>query len=380
MRDYLLTSNSNVHGLFATSEETDLMMDEARRAMGDLLGCGSDEVAFGANMTTLTFLLAQAIGRELRPGDEVLVTELDHEANRGPWLALTERGVLVREVPVHTSTCTLDWDAFESMLKPGRTRVVALNYASNAVGTVSDVKRAASLARAAGALSVIDAVHYALHGPIDVKDIACDFLLCSVYKFFGPHVGVLYARKPVLEALDTLALRTQEPAAPFKIETGTLNHEGMAGTSAAIEFIADLGARHRQLVADRLPTALSGRRRDVVAGMLSGELHEQPIARFLVEELSALPGVTVYGPPAGHPRTSTVSFTLDGFSAPEVCRALGDKGLFLWDGHFYAVRLVERLGLIQRGGLVRAGIAPYNTMEEAERVVTAVAELARAIR
>jgi cysteine desulfurase family protein (TIGR01976 family) len=380
MRDYLVTSNSNIHGFFATTEETDAMIAGAREALGDFFGCGPDEVAFGANMTTLNFLLAQAIGRELRPGDEILITELDHEANRGPWLHLAERGVLVREVPAHTSTCTLDWDAFESMVKPGHTKVIALNYASNAVGTISDVRRAAALARDAGAISVVDAVHYALHGPIDVKAVGCDFLLCSAYKFFGPHIGVVYARRPVLEALRTLALSTQEPEAPFKLETGTLNHEGIAGAAAAVEFIADYGRHHEELVADAIPPTLEGRRRAIVAGMLASELHEQPIARRLVEELSEVDGVTLYGPPAGHPRTSTVSFTIDGMSAADVCRELGRQGLFLWDGHFYAFKLVDRLGLLDRGGLVRAGLAPYNTMEEAERLIAAVAELAHSVR
>jgi cysteine desulfurase family protein (TIGR01976 family) len=321
-------------------------------------------------------MIAQAIGRELQPGDEILITEIDHEANRGPWLHLAERGVLVREVPVHSSTCTLDFDAFESMLKPGRTKVVAVNYASNAVGTVTDVARVARLARDAGALSVVDAVHYALHGPIDVKAVGCDFLLCSAYKFFGPHIGVAYARRPVLQALRTLALSTQEPEPPFKLETGTLNHEGIAGAGAAVEFIADFGRHHEELVADVVPPGLEGRRHAIVAGMMASELHEQPIARRLVEELADIEGVTVYGPPTGHPRTSTVSFTLAGMGAADVCRVLGEQGLFLWDGDFYARRLVERLGLLERGGLVRAGLAPYNTMEEAERLIAAVAELA----
>lgn len=378
MRDYLVTSNSNIHGFFATTEETDAMIAGARAALGDLFGCGPDEVAFGANMTTLTFLLAQAVGRELQPGDEILITEIDHEANRGPWLQLAERGVLVREVPVRTATCTLDWDAFDSMVKPGHTKVIALNYASNAVGTISDVARACARAREVDALSVVDAVHYALHGPIDVQAVGCDVLLCSAYKFFGPHIGVAYVRYPVLHALRTLALSTQEPEPPFKLETGTLNHEGIAGAAAAVEFIADLGRHHEALVADDLPDGLEGRRRAIVAGMLAGELHERPIARYLIESLSELDGVTVYGPPAGHPRTSTVSFTVDGVHAPDVCRRLGEQGLFLWDGHFYAFKLVERLGLLDRGGLVRAGLAPYNTMDEAERLVAAVAELAGA--
>jgi cysteine desulfurase family protein (TIGR01976 family) len=378
--DYLANHNCNVHGAFVTSEETDAVIQAAHAAGADLLGCHWTEVSYGANMTTLAFLLADALARELRPGDEVLVTQLDHEANRGPWLRLAERGAVVREVPVDLETCTLDWDAFERLVEPGKTRLVAVGYASNAVGTVNDVARAAALAREAGALSVVDAVHYALHGPIDVRAVGCDFLLCSAYKFFGPHVGLMYARKETTELLEPVRLGTQEPDQPYVWETGTLNHEGMAGTTAAIDFIADLGERHTGMVQDRLPAGLQGRRRAVVAGMLAGEAYEQPLAKRLREQLAAVPGVTLYGPPEGSPRTSTVSFTLEGFQAGQVCRSLGARGLFTWDGDFYAHRLVELLGLLRRGGLVRVGLAPYTTEGELERLVTAVADLSRSVR
>ncbi|NLT92009.1 MAG: cysteine desulfurase-like protein [Actinobacteria bacterium] len=378
--DYLAHHNCNVHGAFVTSEETDHVIEEARAAGADLLGCHRDEVSYGANMTTLALLLSDALARDIRPGDEVLITQLDHEANRGPWQRLAERGAVVREIPVDLTTCTLDWDAFERLVVPGTTRVVAVGYASNAVGTVTDVARAAALARDAGALSVIDAVHYALHGPIDVRAIGCDFLFCSAYKFFGPHVGLMYARREATEVLEPVRLSTQDPDPPCVWETGTLNHEGMAGATAAVDFIADLGERHLGMVEARLPADLQGRRRAVVAGMLAGEAHEQPLARRLREQLARIPGVSLYGPPEEAPRTSTVSFTLDGLQAVEVCRALGARGLFTWDGHFYAHRLVELLGLLPRGGLVRVGLAPYTTEEELERLVTAVAELARAAR
>ncbi|HTX69681.1 MAG TPA: cysteine desulfurase-like protein [Thermoleophilia bacterium] len=378
--DYLANHNCNIHGAFVTSEETDAVIQAAREAGADLLGCTRDEVSFGANMTTLAFLLSDAIARDIRPGDEVLITQLDHEANRGPWLRLEEIGAVVREVPVDLETCTLDWEAFERLVEPGKTRVIAVGYASNAVGTVNDVARAAALAREAGALSVIDAVHYALHGPIDVKAVGCDFLLCSAYKFFGPHVGLMYARREAAELLRPVRLCTQEPDPPYAWETGTLNHEGMAGTVAAIDFIADLGERHAALVDDRLPAGLQGRRRAVVAGMLAGETYEQPLARRLREQLAAIPGLSLYGPPEDSPRTSTVSFTLDGFQAAQVCRALGARGLFTWDGDFYAHRLVGLLGLQGRGGLVRVGLAPYTTEGELERLVEAVADLSRSVR
>lgn len=380
VHEYLVAHNSNTHGFFATTEETDRIILEGRAAMADLLGSRPDEVSFGANMTTLCFMLAQALGSSLGPGDQVLITEIDHEGNRGPWLRLAERGVLVREVPVHTSTCTLDLEALERMAREGRTKVIAVNYASNAVGTVTDVKRVAEVARRVGALSVVDAVHYALHGPIDVREIGCDVLLCSAYKFFGPHVGVMYVRHEVADQIDALRLRTQEPTPPDKFETGTLNHEGIAGTAAAVDFIAEMGRRHLDMVGGALPAGLGGRRRDVVAGMLANEAYEQPLARYLAAELADTKGVTLYGPPAGHPRTSTVSFTVEGSTAMEVARTLGERGLFVWDGHFYAVRLVERLGLIERGGLVRVGLCPYTTREEIDRLIAAVRGLARALR
>jgi len=380
VREYLAGHNANYGGRFATSEETDVTIAEAHRAGADFLGCDPAEVSFGANMTTLTYFLAEALGRRLLPGDEVVITALDHEANRSPWLRLAERGVVVREVPVDLATCTLDWKAFEKLVQPGRTKVVALAYASNAVGTVNDVERAAGLARAAGAWSVVDAVHYALHGPIDVRAVGCDFLLCSAYKFFGPHVGLMFARREATAQVEPLRLATQTAEPPYIWETGTLNFEGMAGTTAAIDFIADLGERHAALVQDRLPAGLKGRRRAVVAGMLAGEVYEQPLAKCLREQLAAIPGVTLYGPPEGSPRTSTVSFTLDGFLAGEAARTLGERGLFVWDGDFYAARLVELLGLAKRGGLIRVGLAPYTTQGELERLVKAIGDLSRSVR
>jgi cysteine desulfurase family protein (TIGR01976 family) len=378
--DYLVNHNSNVHGFFATTIESDHLLADARDALADFLGCDWDEVAFGANTTTLNFLLAHSLARDLSEGDEIVITEIDHEANRGPWLSLQDRGVVVREVPVDPATCTLDWEAFADIVNE-RTKVVATVWANNAVGTINDVARVVELAREVGALTVIDAVHYALHGVIDVAALGCDFLLCSAYKFFAPHVGVLYARRETAELVRPLRLRTQLRETPFKFETGTLNHEGIVGAGAAVEFIADMGRHHLRRVAAEPALAerlegLDGRRRQIVAGMLAAEAHEQPLARDLIDGLREIPGVTVYGPPDDHPRTSTVAFTVDAQSPEEVCRALGNEGLFLWDGHFYAIRLVERLGLIERGGLVRAGLAPYTTAAEVERLLAAVRRVA----
>jgi len=378
--DYLVDHNANIHGFFDTTIETDHLLADARDTLAHFLNCDWDEVVFGFNTTTMNFLLAHSLVHDLHEGDEIVITQIDHEANRGPWISLQDRGIVIREAPVDTATCTLDWAAFEDLVNE-RTRIVALNWASNAVGTITDVRRAAGLAHEVGALVVVDAVHYALHGVIDVRGADCDFLLCSAYKFFAPHgCGVMYARRSVAEMVRSLRLCTQLRETPFKFETGTLDHEAIVGAGAAVEFIAGMGRHHlRRLKADAGLAAqldgLDGRRRDVVAGMVAAEAHEQPLGRRLIDALREIPDVTVYGPPDGHPRTSTVSFTIGDLTAEEACRRLGQRGLYLWDGHFYAYRLVERLGLLDRG-LVRAGLAPYNTAGEVERVIDAVRELA----
>jgi len=367
--DYLLHHNSNTDGAFVTSEETDAVLDGARRALGDFLGCSGQAVSFGANMTSLTVFMAQSLARDWSPGDEVIITALDHEANRGPWLSLQERGIVVREAPFDLGTCSLRWDELERLVGE-RTRVIAVGYASNAVGTVNDVRRAAEVAHRFGALCWVDAVHYALHGAIDAQSIDCDFLVCSPYKFFGTHIGVLYSKPSVAANVRPLKLTTQDDVPPHCFETGTLCHEGIVGAAEAVEFIADLGRHHHEQ-----GESLS-RRESVVAGMEAMEAHEQPLTGRLIEGLSAVPGVRVYGPLADAPRTSTVSFTLQGRCARDVARALGDQGLFVWDGDFYAARFVELAGLVDRGGLVRVGLCPYNTAEEVERVIAVVDRLA----
>ena len=379
VRGYLADHNANCGGRFATSRETDAPIAEARQAGADLLGCEPAEVSFGANMTTLTYLLAEALGRRMKPGDEVVITALDHEANRSTWAQLAERVVIVREAPVDPATCVLDRPAFEALVRPGRTRVVALGHASNAVGAINDVAAAAGWAQAAGAWSVVDAVHSAPHTPLDVRAIGCDFLLCSAYKFFSPHVGLQFARREATAQVEPLRLSTQTPEPPYIWETGTLNSEGAAGTIAAIDFIADLGEKHMGMVEGSLPGELKGRRRAVVAGMAAAEAYEQPLAKWLRDELAGIPGVTLRGPPDGTPRTSTVSFTLDRLPAGEVARSLGERGFFVWDGDFYAARLVELLGLAERGGLIRVGLAPYTTRGELERFVEAVGDLCQPV-
>ncbi len=363
-RDYYLRANANVHGQFATSRGADETVRAARTAAAAFLGAtGPKTVSFGQNMTTLSFFLARAVGRTLRPGDEVIVTDLDHEANVSPWLGLQELGVVVRSCPVHLDTCTLDMDAMRAMIGE-KTRHVAVGYASNAVGTVNDVARIIGWAHAAGATVSIDAVHFAPHALIDVTALDCDFLLCSAYKFFGPHVGLLYSRPGALDELPTDRVRPQDPSAPTRIETGTLNHAALAGVTAAIETIAAQGA--------------GGSLRERIASAFA-EIYpyEHGLARRLWQGLSEIPGVTLYGPPVGDAlRAPTVSFRVAGLSPEDVARRLGEKGFFVWDGDFYAVSLIAQLDLAETGGVVRIGMAPYVLMDEVERLLGAVRTLA----
>jgi len=358
VRDYLLHHNANTHWHYPTSEETDRILTAARASLGDFLGATPTEIVFGANMTTLTFHLGRALGRGWGPGDELIVTELDHHANVAPWRALErERGVTVRSVPLVLATGELDWPALERALSP-RTRLLAVGAASNALGTVSDVTRACALARAAGALSFVDAVHYAPHALVDVRAIGCDFLACSAYKFYGPHVGVLFGRRDRLMALDAPKLAPAPDTAPERLETGTLDHEGIAGAGAAVEFLASLaagGSRRERL--ERTFAALHRRGQELVERMWTG--------------LGELPGVTRYGPPPGRPRTPTVSFTVAGRSSQQVATALAAEGVFVSNGDFYATTVVERLGLTAEG-LVRAGCACYTTADEVDRLLAGV--------
>jgi cysteine desulfurase family protein (TIGR01976 family) len=359
---YYERTNANTHGAFATSFASDRLLAAAREAVAAFLGAESwRQISFGQNMTSLTFALSHALGRRLRPGDEVVVTQLDHEANRGPWRMLAERGAVVREVALLPDGRL---DAADLERKVGeRTRIVALGWASNALGTVNDVARARRLATAAGAWLVVDAVHYAPHFPIDAAALGADFLLCSAYKFYGPHVGVLCARPGLLDELATDRLSTQDPAAPYRIETGTLNHAAIAGVKAAIEYLASWGEGETL-------------RRRVVSAMAAIAAYEHGLARRYFVALAAIPGVRVWGPDFSSPlRAPTVSITVEGWRPSEVARRLAAAGLQVWDGHFYAVRAMEVLGLAERGGVVRTGFLMYNTAEEVDRLVAAVGEL-----
>lgn len=356
---YYRTCNANTHGQFVTTRESDALIESTRNSMAAFLGAvGGHCISFGANMTTLNFSLSKAIARRLCPGDEILITQLDHEANRGPWLSLREQGIVVREVGIRADA-SLDYADFRAKVNE-RTRLVAMGWASNAFGTVNDVRLARELTYKVGALLLVDAVHFAPHFSIDVSSAGVDFLLCSAYKFYGPHVGMLYCREGLLDQLQTDRLRVADPSAPFRIETGTLNHAALAGVNAAVEYIASFGQG-------------SSQRERVVSGMKLLELYERHLGETLYKGLLRVPGVTVYGQPfrIGH-RAPTVSFTIEGRRAKEVSAHLGDKGICTWDGHFYAIRPIEVLGLLDRGGVTRIGISLYNTLEEIERVLVEV--------
>jgi cysteine desulfurase family protein (TIGR01976 family) len=373
--EYYRSSNANAGGAFATSRLSDERVEAARDACADFLNARSArEIKFGPNMTTLTFALGRALGRTLGLGDEILVTALEHDANVSPWRALAERGVVVRTVEIDRATCTLDLEDFEAKLGP-RTRLVAVGLASNAVGTVNDVSWIARRAHDEGALVFVDAVHFAPHGPIDVQDLGCDLLACSAYKFFGPHLGILYGREELLDSLPSYKVRP----AHDHWETGTQDHEGIAGTAAALDYLAEIGTRYG--IGEAGPYAasgFSGRRLALKAGMAAIRRYEAGLLVRLLDGLAGIPPLRVLGitdPAALEWRVPTVSFTLDGWAPRALAEELGRRGFFVWDGNMYAVELTERLGLAGRGGFVRVGLVHYNTADEVDRLLETLEEL-----
>jgi len=361
---YYTTSNSNTHGEFITTRETDSIVHQAREATATLLGAeGAHTISFGQNMTTLNFSLAHGIGRALQPGDEVLVTQLDHEGNRGPWLMLRERGIIVREVCLNQDG-TLDYDDFEEKINE-RTVLVAMGVASNALGTVNNVQLVRKLTYKYNSWLALDAVAYAPHFSIDVQQLGCDFLLCSAYKFYGPHVGVLYSKPGLLDSIRTDRLRTADQYAPFCIETGTLNHAAIAGVTAAVKFIASQG------VGVNLRESLIDAYRQL------GE-HEHALAVRLYNGLKQMKGVDIIGQDfSSRHRSPTVSFTVENNTAQQVCAHLAEKNICAWDGHFYAIRAIQVLGLLEKGGVTRMGMGIYNTAEEIDITLSHLQTLLR---
>ena len=368
IQDYLLRSNANTCGAFATSRRTDAMIASARAAMAELLNCAPEEVFFGPNMTTITFALARAIGRELGQGDEIVVTTLDHDANVAPWRALEERGVIIRQVDIRDTDCTLDMDDLRRKITP-RTRLVAAGYASNAVGTINPVAEIIRIAHEAGALAFIDAVHYAPHGPIDVRALDCDFLACSPYKFFGPHMGAIYGKRQHLEHFRPYKVRPAPDTIPDRWETGTQVHEGLAGVAAAIDYLAELGRRSNPSV--------TSRREALLAAYRAIREHEMTLAAKLIRGLVEIPKLRFYGisePTRFGERVPTVGVRIEGHTPTEVATFLGERGMFTWDGNYYALNLTERLGVESSGGLLRIGCVHYNTGEEVDRLLAALRE------
>jgi cysteine desulfurase family protein (TIGR01976 family) len=362
--DYLRHSNANTNGAYATSQRTNAVIDAARSALADFLNCDANEVIFGPNMTTLTYAVSRALGRELKTGDEVLLTHLDHDANVSPWRALEERGVKVQLVDIDERDCTLDLQDLERKLT-AKTRLVAVGYASNAVGTINPVEKIVGLAHAHGALAYIDAVHYAPHGPIDVQTLDCDFLVCSSYKFFGPHMGVLYGKREHLERLQPYKLRANTNAIPNCWEWGTLNHECIAGITACVDYLADLGRR--------VDPSASTPRSAILAAYRAIQQHERGLLETLMRGLQTIPEIKVFGitaPSRFHQRCPTVAVRARRHSPLELAARLGERGVFTWDGNYYALNLTERLGVEKDGGFLRIGLVHYNTGQEVERLVS----------
>ena len=370
VQNYFLTANANTCGAFATSRSNDAIIASSRSAMADFFHCDPDEVVFGQNMTTITFALARAIGRELTAGDEIVVTTLDHDANVAPWRALEAKGVVIRQVDIREADCTLDLDDLERKLT-AKTKLVAVGCASNAVGTINPVAEITKLAHAAGALMFIDAVHYAPHGPIDVRALNCDFLVCSPYKFFGPHMGTLYGKREHLLRFQPYKVRPAPDSLPDRWETGTQVQELIAGIGAAVDYLAELGRRCDPAAQDRRSALLSAYR--------ATRQHEMGLLACLVEGLLAIPGLRFFGisdPQQFHNRCSTVSVRLANHTPTEVAKFLGERGIFTWDGSYYALNLTERLGVESSGGLLRIGLVHYNTAEEVDRLLACLKEIA----
>lgn len=360
--NYYETSNANVHGAFITTRETDLMMSRTRSLVAQFLGAeGGHNISFGQNMTSLNFSLARAIGRYLQPGDEILITQLDHEANRGPWLSLESQGITVKEVKIKKDG-TLNYKDFKEKVNEF-TRLVCVGWSSNISGAVNDIRRIRKMSHKVGAWLLVDAVHYAPHFSINVQEIGIDFLLCSAYKFYGPHVGILYSKTGLLDRLPTDRLRTTYQHAPFSIETGTLNHAAIAGVKSSIEFIISFGSGHSSH--EKLSQAM-----DVIGK------HEFKLAKMLYKGLKSNRRIKIIGPKMKEGRRApTISFLHKNLTATQVCTALAKKNIFAWSGHFYAIRAAEVLGLIERGGVTRMGISIYTNKEDISRTLEVVNSL-----
>ena len=378
---YLLESNANHEGAFATSQKSDAILHEAHTAMADFLNASSpDEIVFGANMTSLTLHISRSLVRTLNPGDEIVVTRMDHDANISPWMLVAEdRGCKLTWVDFDVEDYTLKVDEFERAME-NKPKIVAFGYASNATGTINPVRKLTKMAKDAGALVYIDAVQYAPHGPIDVQNIGCDFLVCSAYKFFGPHVGILYGKLELLEDLKAYKVRPAPDAPPGKWMTGTQNHEGIAGVLGALEYFEWLAGEFAEAQKQSLvEEGLTGRRINLVAAMQAIRAYEFELSRALIEAIQVVPGIHIHGitdMKRLDERVPTVSFTLEGRHPLEIAETLGKEGFYVWDGNYYALAVTERLGLESGGGMVRVGGVHYNTLNEVARFGEALGKIA----
>ncbi len=377
---YFQEANANTGGAFVTSQRADAVIDAARSAMADFLHAASPrQIVFGPNMTTLTFAFSRAIGKTLSAGDEIVVTVLDHDANVAPWLALQERGVVIRTVDIHPENVTLDMDDMRAKITE-RTKIVAVGYASNAVGTINDVRTVIRWAHEVGALVWIDAVQFAPHGPIDVQALDADFLVCSSYKFFGPHLGILYGKTELLERFPAYKVRPASNAVPERWETGTQNHEGLAGLVGAIDYLAMLGREQsvdygNAFKLDATGSPFSDRQRELKIAMQAIVDYERSLSAQLLAGLREIQGLRVYGitnPQDLTWRVPTVACNIEGRGPRELAEYLASQGIFAWDGNYYALGVMERLGLEEHGGALRLGMAHYNTQEEIDRVMNAL--------
>src|SRR6266853_4358995 len=371
IQNYFVSANANTYGAFLTSRQNDATMASARASMADFFNCDPNEVVFGQNMTTITFALARAIGRELKAGDEIVVTTLDHDANVAPWRALEEKGVVIRQVDIREADCTLDLDDLKRKVS-AKTKLVAVGYASNIVGTINPVAEITKVAHAAGALMFVDAVHYAPHGLIDVKALDCDFLACSPYKFFGPHMGTLFGKREHLDKFKPYKVRPATNTSPECWETGTQVQELIAGIGAAVDYLAELG-RH-------CDASVKDRREALQAAYRATHQYETALITRLISGLQTIPGMRIFGITEAKrfdERCSTLSFRLGDHHPTKIAAFLGERGIFTWDGNFYALNLSERLGVEQLGGVLRVGLVHYNTVEEADRLLSGLTELAK---
>ncbi len=380
MAEYFQKANANQGGHFATSRRNDETIANARQAMADFLNAASpQEIVFGPNMTSLTFKLSRAIGGHLQPGDEIVVTRLDHDANIAPWKALEEIGVVVKCVDFNPADCCLDLTDMSNQINT-KTKLVAVGYASNAVGTINPIKKIAAMAHAVGAWLWVDAVAYAPHGPIDVQMLDCDFLVLSAYKFYGPHVGILYGKLDLLDQLKAYKVRPAKSTPPYKFETGTQNHEGLAGLVAAIDYLSELSQNfsNDQTGIDLVSVdGYKGRRRLLKQSMALVAAYERSLFAEMISGIQKIDGIRVYGITESDrlaDRCPTLAFTMSSATPAQVAEYLGDQGVFVWDGNYYAISVTERLGLEASGGMVRVGLAHYNTIDEVRRFLNLISD------